>query len=64
MERREEKHPENIRLSVLPSPSGFFAEFLLSAAEGLSRLWNCERKLNTSLQMVHLAFLRLLLRRS
>ena len=28
-------------------------------------LWkNCERKLNTSLQMVHLAFLRLLLRRS
>jgi len=29
------------------------------------RLWkNCERKLNTSLQMVHLAFLILLLRRS
>ncbi len=29
------------------------------------RLWkNCERKLNTSLQMVHLAFLRLLLKRS
>lgn len=29
------------------------------------RLWkNCERKLNTSLQMVHLAFLVLLLRRS
>ena len=29
------------------------------------RLWkNCERKLNTSLQFVHLAFLGLLLRRS
>jgi len=29
------------------------------------RLWkNCERKLNTSLQMIHLAFLRLLLGRS
>lgn len=29
------------------------------------RLWkNCERKLNSSLQMVHLAFLALLLRRS
>jgi transposase len=28
-------------------------------------LWkNCERKLNTSLQMVHLSFLRLLLRRA
>ena len=25
---------------------------------------NCERKLNTSLQMIHLAFLRLLLKRS
>ena len=33
--------------------------------EKCRRLWkNCERKLNTSLQMVHLAFLRLLLRRS
>ena len=29
------------------------------------RLWkNCERHLNTSLQFIHLAFLRLLLRRS
>jgi transposase len=29
------------------------------------RLWkNCERKLNTSLQLVHLAFLVLLIRRS
>ena len=29
------------------------------------RLWkNCERKLNTSLQMIHLAFLRLLINRS
>ncbi|MDC8639411.1 IS5/IS1182 family transposase, partial [Xanthomonas hortorum pv. hederae] len=28
------------------------------------RLWkNCERKLNTSLQFIHLAFLALLLRR-
>ncbi|MDC8640063.1 IS5/IS1182 family transposase, partial [Xanthomonas hortorum pv. hederae] len=28
------------------------------------RLWkNCERQLNTSLQMIHLAFLALLLRR-
>jgi transposase len=33
--------------------------------EKCRRLWkNCERKLNTSLQMIHLAFLRLLLRRS
>ncbi|MDL1867644.1 IS5/IS1182 family transposase, partial [Betaproteobacteria bacterium PRO4] len=29
------------------------------------RLWkNCERKLNTSLQFIHMAFLALLLRRS
>ncbi|MEB1419862.1 IS5/IS1182 family transposase, partial [Xanthomonas campestris pv. campestris] len=29
------------------------------------KLWkNCERKLNTSLQFIHLAFLALLLRRS
>ncbi|WP_143686778.1 transposase, partial [Xanthomonas oryzae] len=29
------------------------------------RLWkNCERRLNTSLQFIHLAFLALLLRRS
>ncbi|MDC8640567.1 IS5/IS1182 family transposase, partial [Xanthomonas hortorum pv. hederae] len=29
------------------------------------RLWkNCERKLNTSLQFIHLAFLELLLKRS
>ena len=33
--------------------------------EKCRRLWkNCERKLNTSLQMIHLAFLGLLLRRS
>ncbi len=33
--------------------------------EKCRRLWkNCERKLNTSLQFVHLAFLVLLLRRS
>jgi len=33
--------------------------------EKCRRLWkNCERKLNTSVQMIHLAFLRLLLRRS
>jgi transposase len=33
--------------------------------EKCRRLWkNCERKLNTSLQMIHLAFIRLLLRRS
>jgi len=33
--------------------------------EKCRRLWkNCERKLNTSLQMIHLAFLRLLLKRS
>lgn len=32
--------------------------------EKCRRLWkNCERKLNTSLQFVHLAFLALLLRR-
>ncbi|MDF0607251.1 transposase, partial [Neisseriaceae bacterium TC5R-5] len=33
--------------------------------EKCRRLWkNCERKLNSSLQLVHLAFLVLLLRRS
>jgi len=33
--------------------------------EKCRRRWkNCERKLNTSLQMIHLAFLRLSLRRS
>jgi transposase len=33
--------------------------------EKCRRLWkNCERKLNTSMQMIHLAFLRLLLKRS
>lgn len=33
--------------------------------EKCRRLWkNCERKLNTSLQLIHLAFLALLLRRS
>ncbi|RFF37447.1 IS5/IS1182 family transposase, partial [Xanthomonas nasturtii] len=39
-------------------------ESRLAWLEKNRRLWkNCERKLNTSLQFIHLAFLALLLRR-
>ncbi len=43
-----------------PDPERSFAWL-----EKCRRLWkNCERKLNTSLQFIHLAFLVLLLKRS
>ena len=46
-------------------PKRWIVERSFAWLEKCRRLWkNCERKLNTSLQMVHLAFLRLLLRRS
>ncbi len=46
-------------------PKRWIIERSFAWLEKCRRLWkNCERKLNTSLQMIHLAFLRLLLRRS
>jgi transposase len=46
-------------------PKRWIVERSLAWLEKNRRLWkNCERKLNTSLQFVHLAFLVLLLRRS
>jgi transposase len=46
-------------------PKRWIVERSFGWLEKCRRLWkNCERKLNTSLQMIHLAFLRLLLRRS
>lgn len=46
-------------------PQRWIVERSFAWLEKCRRLWkNCERKLNTSLQMLHLAFLRLLLRRS
>jgi transposase len=46
-------------------PKRWIVERSLGWLEKCRRLWkNCERKLNTSLQFVHLAFLVLLLRRS
>ena len=46
-------------------PKRWIAERSFAWLEKCRRLWkNCERKLNTSLQMLHLAFLRLLLKRS
>jgi len=46
-------------------PRRWVVERSFAWLEKCRRLWkNCERKLNTSLQMVHLAFLVLLLRRS
>jgi transposase len=46
-------------------PKRWIAERSFAWLEKCRRLWkNCERKLNTSLQIIHLAFLRLLLRRS
>jgi len=46
-------------------PKRWVVERSFAWLEKCRRLWkNCERKLNTSLQMVHLAFLALLLRRS
>ena len=46
-------------------PQRWIVERSFAWLEKNRRLWkNCERKLNTSLQFVHLAFLALLLRRS
>ena len=46
-------------------PKRWIVERSFAWLEKYRRLWkNCERKLNTSLQMIHLAVLRLLLRRS
>jgi transposase len=46
-------------------PKRWVVERSFGWLEKCRRLWkNCERKLNTSLQFVHLAFLVLLLRRS
>jgi transposase len=46
-------------------PKRWVVERSFGWLEKCRRLWkNCERKLNTSLQFVHLAFLGLLLRRS
>ena len=46
-------------------PQRWVVERSFGWLEKCRRLWkNCERKLNTSLQLVHLAFLVLLLRRS
>jgi transposase len=46
-------------------PKRWVVECSFGWLEKCRRPWkNCERKLNTSLQMIHLAFLRLLLRRS
>ena len=46
-------------------PKRWVVERSFAWLEKCRRLWkNCERKLNTSLQFVHLAFLVLLLRRS
>jgi len=57
--KRNELHT----FSVLPQR--WVVERSFGWLEKCRRLWkNCERKLNTSLQFVHLAFLVLLLRRS
>jgi transposase len=46
-------------------PKRWIVERSFGWLEKCRRLWkNCERKLNTSLQFVHLAFIVLLLRRS
>jgi transposase len=46
-------------------PKRWIVERSLGWLDKCRRLWkNCERKLNTSLQMIHLAFLGILLRRS
>ncbi|MGH8032468.1 MAG: transposase, partial [Luteimonas sp.] len=45
-------------------PQRWVVERSIGWLEKCRRLWkNCERKLNTSLQFIHLAFLALLLRR-
>lgn len=57
--KRNELH----RFEVIPQR--WVVERSFAWLEKYRRLWkNCERKLNTSLQLVHLAFLALLLKRS
>lgn len=55
----------NERQSFKVIPQRWLVERSFAWLEKCRRLWkNCERKLNTRLQFVHLAFLALLLRRS
>lgn len=57
------KRSELHRFKVLPKR--WIVERSFAWLEKNRRLWkNCERKLNSSLQFIHLAFLTLLLRRS
>lgn len=57
--RRSELHSFEVM------PQRWIVERSFAWLEKNRRLWkNCERKLNTSLQFIHLAFLALLLRRS
>ena len=57
------KRSELHRFAVMPQR--WVVERSFAWIEKCRRLWkNCERKLNTSLQFIHLAFLALLLRRS
>jgi hypothetical protein len=52
-------------IKVYAMPKRWIVERSLAWLEKNRRLWkNCERKLNTRLQFVHLAFLALLLKRS
>lgn len=55
----------NDRHTFAVIPQRWVVERSFAWLEKCRRLWkNCERKLNTSLQFVHLAFLVLLIRRS
>ncbi|MEA5186441.1 transposase, partial [Xanthomonas fragariae] len=57
------KHSELHTFKVMPKR--WIVERSFAWLEKNRRLWkNCERKLNTSLQFIHLAFLALLLKRS
>lgn len=57
------KRSELHTFAVIPKP--WVVERSFAWLEKNRRLWkNCERKLNTSLQFVHIAFLALILRRS
>ena len=57
------KHSELHTFAVMPQR--WVVERSFAWIEKCRRLWkNCERKLNTSLQFIHLAFIALLLRRS
>ncbi|WP_159093178.1 transposase, partial [Xanthomonas fragariae] len=59
MAKRSERHTFKVM------PKRWIVERSFAWLEKNRRLWkNCERKLNTSLQFIHLAFLALLLKRS